>query len=187
MRSDARQNRERLLDVTIDLILEVGREPARDAVAARAGLGIGTLYRHFPDRQSLLHAAARHALERSIDAGEAGVAGSTDSFDALRRYLHAAIDHGIGAVNIIHPYLDEPDWPDLLDRAERLLTDIVRRAKRDHQLGPDFSERDIALAPIRFGRPLAIGLPLTEERAIAHRQLDIYLDGLRAQSSGHLA
>ena len=49
MRADARRNRERLLDAAIGLILEVGGEPTRDALAAHAGVGIGTVYRHFPD------------------------------------------------------------------------------------------------------------------------------------------
>ena len=70
MRADARRNRQRLLDVTIELILEVGGVPSRDAIAARAGVGIGTLYRHFPDQQALLHGVARHALEKSIQAAE---------------------------------------------------------------------------------------------------------------------
>lgn len=181
MRADAERNRERLLDATIELILEVGGEPARDAIAARAELGIGTLYRHFPDRQSLLHAAARHALERCIAAGESALANGTDSFDTLRQYLHASIDNGIGVVNLIHPLLDDPDWPDLSARAATLLTAIVRRNRRDRNVGPDFSERDVAYATIRFGRPLALGLTLAEERAVAHRQLDVYIDGLQRE------
>src|SRR5690606_16261340 len=50
MRADARKNHRRLLDAAIGLILELGGEPSRDAVADRAGVGIATLYRHFPDR-----------------------------------------------------------------------------------------------------------------------------------------
>jgi hypothetical protein len=45
VRADAQRNRQRLIEVTVELILEVGGEPARDAVAERAGVGIGTLYR----------------------------------------------------------------------------------------------------------------------------------------------
>src|SRR3954463_1751645 len=109
MRADARRNRQRLLDVTIELILHAGGEPTRDAVAERAGVGIGTLYRHFPDRQSLLHAAVRHALEKSIHAGEAVVESVPDGIGALREYMHLALDSGIGVVNIIHPLLEKRD------------------------------------------------------------------------------
>ena len=178
MRADARRNRQRLLDVAIELILQAGGEPSRDAIAERAGVGIGTLYRHFPDQQSLLHAAARHALERSIGAGEAVVENACDGVEALRQYMHAALDNGIGVINMIHPLLKNREWPDLLTRAGTLLKAIVARAIKDGNLGSDVSEKDIVFAMIRFARPLAIGLSPSEERAIAHRQLSFYIDGL---------
>ena len=175
-----RRNRERLLDSAVGLILEAGGEPTRDAIAERAGVGIGTVYRHFPDRQSLLHAVARHALVGTIEAGESIVATDVDSADAVRRYVHAAIDHGIGVVNMVHPLLDDPSWPDLQERAEAVLTALLERNERDRRLRADLSVADIVFATIRFGRPLAIGLPPDEDRQIAHRQLDRYVDGLRA-------
>jgi AcrR family transcriptional regulator len=178
MRADARRNRQRLLDVTIELILEAGGEPSRDAIADRAGVGIGTLYRHFPDQQALLHAVARHALEKSIGAGEAIVENARDGVDALRQYMHAALDNGIGVVNMIHPLLKRREWPDLHARARALLKTIVARAIKDGMLGNDVSERDIVFAMIRFARPLAIGLPPSVERAMAHRHLGFYIDGL---------
>jgi AcrR family transcriptional regulator len=181
MRADAQQNRQRLLDVTIELVLEVGGEPTRDAVAERAGVGIGTVYRHFPDRQSLLHATVRHALERSIHAGEALVGTVPDGIDALRQYMHVALDNGIGVVNIIHPLLEKRDWPDLRTRAAKLMRSLIARAAQGGSLRDDLSERDIVFALIRFARPLAMGLPATEERALAHRHLDFYIDGLCAQ------
>lgn len=186
MRADARQNRERILEVTVALILEAAGEPSRDAIAERAAVGIGTVYRHFPDRQALLHSVARYVLERTIDAGEAIVAANTDSLDAVRHYLHAAVDSGIGVVNMIHPLLEDTDWPDLQARAQSLMAALIERNRMDHQLRADLSVGDIVFATIRFGRPLAIGLPPTEDRAIAHRQLDRYIDGLRAGSSPKL-
>ncbi|QGZ38014.1 TetR family transcriptional regulator [Pseudoduganella flava] len=178
MRADALKNRQRLIEVAIDLILEVGGEPARDTIAARAGVGIGTLYRHFPDQQSLLHAAARHVLERSIAAGETLLDTVPDAAGALRRYMHAALDNGIGVVNIVHPLLENRDWHDLRARAGALLTSMVQRAVREGHVRSDLSERDIVFALIRFARPLAVGLPPKEERALAHRHLDFYIDGL---------
>jgi len=181
MRADAQRNRQRLIDSAVELVLEVGGDPSRDAVAERAGVGIGTLYRHFPDQQTLLHAVARHVLERSIGAGELLLETVPDGLDALRRYMHAALDHGIGVVNIIHPLLEERDWPDLRARAGALMTTMVTRARRDNALRAELSERDIVFALIRFARPLAIGLPASEERALAHRHLDFYVDGLCAR------
>ncbi|RRY11345.1 TetR/AcrR family transcriptional regulator [Brucella anthropi] len=178
MRADAQRNRQRLVEVTIELVLEVGGEPTRDAVAQRAGVGIGTLYRHFPDQEALLHAAARHVLERSISDGENLVETVPDGVDSLRRYMHAALDNGIGAVNIIRPLLQKPDWPDLRIRAVTLMKRLVEGAERSGALRDDLSERDIVFALTRFARPLALGLPADEERALAHRHLDFYIDGL---------
>ena len=187
MRADAQRNRQRLIEVTVDLALEAGGEPARDAVAERAGVGIGTLYRHFPDQQSLLHAVIRHVLEKSIGAGATLVETVPGGADALRQYMHMALDNGIGVVNILHPLLEKPDWPDLRARAATLMKSIVGRAAQEGSLRSDLSERDIVFALTRFARPLAVGLPPDEERLLAHRHLDFYLDGLCAEQPRHNA
>lgn len=178
LRADARRNRRRLLDATIALILELGGEPSRDAVAERAGVGIATLYRHFPDRQSLLRDVALDVIDRTVERGEAALAESSSGGEALRRYLHDAVDSGLGAVNVVHALLDHADWPDRRAAAQHVLDRLIDRARRDGAIGGDVTATDLALAAIRFCRPLAIGLDPAEERAIAHRQLTAYLDGL---------
>lgn len=182
MRSDARRNRRRLLDAAKELILEIGGEPSRAAVAKAAGVGIGTLYRHFPDQQDLLGGVALDVLDRTIAAGEAAL-DEADGGEALRRYLHAAIDIGLGAVNIVHPLLDNVDWPEQRTAAQNVLDRLVDAAHRDEAIPTAITATDIALATIRFCRPLAIGLDTAEERAIAHRQLDSYLDGLATETN----
>jgi len=178
MRADARRNRERLLDAAIALILEVGGEPSRDSIAARAGVGIGTLYRHFPDQQSLLTAVVRYALDRSIAAGENSLAEAADSLEALRQYMHAAVDRGIGVVNLVFPLLDKPHWPDLRARAEAMIHTLIERGQHEGRLRCDVTAADIVFATVRFSRPLAVGLSTADERALAHRHIDIYVDGL---------
>ncbi len=186
MRADARRNRERLLDAAVELILEVGSEPARDAIANRAEVGIGTLYRHFPDQQSLLHAVALHVLDRSVAAGESALADSATGVEALRRYMHLAIDHGVGVLNLIYPLLDHANWPEQRARAESLLHAIVDRAHREGLLGHDVTAKDIGFTIIRACRPLAVGLPPADERALAHRHVDICLDGLASEAPRRL-
>ncbi len=159
-------------------MLQVGGEPSRDAVAQRAGVGIGTLYRHFPDQQALLRAVALEVIDRSIEAGNAALDESSTGGEALRRYLHTAIDVGLGAVNIVYPLIEEPDWPDRRAAAEDLLARLAATARRDGAIGSDVTPTDLALATIRFCRPLAIGLDPADERAVAHQQLDRHLDGL---------
>jgi AcrR family transcriptional regulator len=183
MRADARRNRRRLLDAAIELILEIGGEPSRDAVAQRAGVGIGTLYRHFPDQQALLRAVVLDVLDRTIDLGETALAGSTDGRDALRRYLHGAIDAGLGVVNVVSPMLDRTDWPERRAAASEMLERLADAARRDGAVREGVGARDIALAAIRFCRPLAIGLDAGDERELAHRHLDTYLDGLAVEAT----
>jgi AcrR family transcriptional regulator len=178
MRADVRRNRRRLLDAAIALILEQGGEPSRDSVAQRAGTGVATLYRHFPDRQALLRAVVLDVLDRTIEQGDIALAESATGGEALRRYLHASIDTGLGVVNIVHGLLDDTAWPDRLAGARDVLDRLTEAARRDGAIGHDVGPTDIALASIRFCRPLAIGLDPGDERAIAHRQLDTYLDGL---------
>lgn len=181
-RSDADRNRARLVDAATELILEIGGEPSRDAIAQRAGVGIATLYRHFPVRQDLLRAVVLDVLDRTIATGKDALADTHRDGSALGRYLHAAIDTGLGVVNIIHPLLDDAQWPDRAAAAHDVLQALIRNARRTGAIGHDITTTDIAYAAIRFTRPLAIGVDRATEREIAHRQLDHYLAGLRADA-----
>lgn len=181
MRADARRNRRSIVDAAIEVVLEVGGEPSRDTVADRAGVGIATLYRHFPDQQTLLQAVAVEVLDRAISEGRAALEEETSGGHALRRYLHAAIDAGLGAVNIVHPLLDDHDWPEQRAAARDVLDKLVAAATDDGSADRELTATDVALAAIRFARPLGIGLTADDERAIAHRQLDRYVDGLAAR------
>ena len=78
----------------------------------------------------------------------------------------------------LHPLLDDTNWPDLQGRADLLMAELIGRGRRCQRLPDDLTVGDIVFATIRFGRPLAIGLAPAEDRAIAHCQLDRYVDGL---------
>lgn len=186
MRADAQRNRRRLIGAAAELVLHLGGEPAMDAVASRAGVGVGTLYRHFPSRQELLRAVVIDVVDRTIERGRSALAESSDGCEALRRYMHDAIDSGLGVVNIIHPMLETPEWPDRRTAAQEILDRLVEAARRDGAIGQGVTARDVAMATIRFSRPLGIGLDPATERDIAHRQLEDYLTGLAlsAQRSG---
>jgi AcrR family transcriptional regulator len=177
-RADARRNRRRLLDAAIALVLETGSAPSRDAIAQRAGVGIATLYRHFPDQPTLLRAVVVDVLDRTITLGNAALAHSASGGDALRTYMHAAIDAGLGVVNVIHARLEHRHSPDQRAAAQVLLERLIEAARTDGAIDQTVTATDIAIATIRFCRPLAIGLTPADDRAIAHRHLDSYLDGL---------
>lgn len=187
MRADAQRNRERLLAAAIELILEVGGGVPLDGIARRAGVGIGTLYRHFPDRQSLLEAVAHHVLDQSARAAETVLADASPTSEVLRRYMHIAVDSGLGALNLIYPLLEKPAWPARRARADALLQAIIDHARTQGQIRRDASATDIGFAIIRFCRPLGVGRNLSSERALAHRHIDTYLNGLAppARTSAH--
>ena len=178
MRADARRNRELLLDAAIEIILEAGAEPPLDAIARRADVGIGTLYRHFPDRDALIGAVARYALDLSMQAAETAAAETSDGFAALRKYMHTALDRGVGVLNLIYPLINDPDWTGRRAESAMLLDAMVERGKQDGLVRDDTRVPDIGFAIIRHSRPVATGLAVSDERAIAHRHLDIYIDGL---------
>lgn len=70
MRADARRNRDRLIAAAMALFAEQGTDVSLEAVAKRAGVGIGTLYRHFPSRDALVEAAYRSEVEHLCGAAE---------------------------------------------------------------------------------------------------------------------
>ena len=98
MRADARLNRERILSAAQDAIIEHGPEVSLDVIAARAGVGIGTLYRRFPNRTALFQAVVTGALGRIVDEEERALAEESGGWAALERYLRRALDLRVGAV-----------------------------------------------------------------------------------------
>lgn len=102
-RSDARRNEESLLDAAAAAFVASGVEaPVRD-IAARAGVGMGTIYRHFPTRADLIIAVYRHQVEACAEAGPALLATSATPHAALGRWINLFVDflvtkHGLAGV-----------------------------------------------------------------------------------------
>ncbi|MCO5065240.1 MAG: TetR/AcrR family transcriptional regulator [Rhizobiaceae bacterium] len=89
-RSDSVRNREKLLDAATRIFSAGGSQASLEAVAREAGVGIGTLYRHFPTRESLFEAVYRHEVDHLSELA-AELAREADPVDALRRWLHANV------------------------------------------------------------------------------------------------
>jgi AcrR family transcriptional regulator len=183
MRADARRNRDLVLAAAREVFIEQGVDAPLEDVARRAGVGIATLYRRFPDRQALMRGVALEVLREVTGEARAALAGEPDGFRALARYLHRSLDLRIAAVM---PILDgglDLDGDDDLRAARRELTpvyeEIVRRA-HEEGLRSDVGAGDLGLMVIRLSRPLPGTFARTFDDDLAHRQLDILLDGLRA-------
>ncbi|NUU24266.1 MAG: TetR/AcrR family transcriptional regulator [Streptomycetaceae bacterium] len=101
-RADARRNEQTLLDAAAAVFVESGVEaPVRD-IAARAGVGMGTVYRHFPTRADLVIAVYRHQVDACAEAGPALLAGGGTPYAALRQWVGLFVDflttkHGLAA------------------------------------------------------------------------------------------
>lgn len=89
-RADSLRNREKLLDAAREVFREGGSGASLEGVARRAGVGIGTLYRHFPTRDALFDAVYRSDVDALRDLA-VRLADEADPVEALRLWLHAAI------------------------------------------------------------------------------------------------
>ena len=102
-RADARRNEKALLDAAAAVFVASGVEaPVRD-IAAKAGVGMGTIYRHFPTRADLIIAVYRHQVEACAEAGPALLETSATPYAALGQWINLFVDflvtkHGLAAV-----------------------------------------------------------------------------------------
>lgn len=102
-RTDARRNKKSLLDAAAAIFVTSGVEaPVRD-IAAEAGVGVGTIYRHFPTRADLIIAVYRHQIEACAEAGPALLESGASPYAALGKWIDLFVDflvtkHGLAAV-----------------------------------------------------------------------------------------
>ncbi|KIF75084.1 TetR family transcriptional regulator [Streptomyces sp. 150FB] len=147
-RADARLNRERLVVTAREVFAESGPGASLNEIARRAGVGPGTLYRHFPNRQTLLTAVLRDRIETLC--GQAEELLTADSADeALARWLrafltHARVNQGMGSALMI----EGPEGPDALgvDCHQQILdaaTGLLTRAQRLGTARTDLTAGDL--------------------------------------------
>ena len=103
-RRDAQRNRERILEVARQAFSRSGANASLDDIAREAGVGPGTLYRHFPTREALLEAVYRSEMEK-LAAAERKFAGELPPVEALRAWLLLFVDY-IAAKQLIAPALN---------------------------------------------------------------------------------
>jgi AcrR family transcriptional regulator len=180
LRADARRNRERILAAAGELFAQRGREAQMEDIAAHSGLGMGTLYRHFPSKQALLTAMvgerfkgvaelAARAAEQVADPGEAFVA-------VLRGYLEAA--DGDAAFQLALMGSSELEWGDVKEEKAQfrgVVTGVIDRAVAAGRVRGDFTMADFAA--------LASGVIATMYfkpggNADWRRHLDLVLEGV---------
>ncbi|WP_053618146.1 TetR/AcrR family transcriptional regulator [Nocardiopsis sp. NRRL B-16309] len=116
-RADARRNQQALLTAAAKVFVASGVDAPIRAIAAEAGVGMGTIYRHFPTRSDLVIAVYRHQVEACAEAGPRLLAEADSPFTALRRWVDLFVDflvtkHGLaqamqsggGGFDALHAY-----------------------------------------------------------------------------------
>jgi AcrR family transcriptional regulator len=181
-RADSARNRQLLIDAAKAGFSDVGLDVSLEEIARRAGVGIGTLYRHFPTREAVVEAVYRHEVEHLAQAVpqllEASPAG-----EALHRWMHLFVDY-IATKRIIAPSLAAA-----AARASTLhatpaqlissaISALVKRAIADGDVRKDIDPTDLlrALVGVSYSNP-DVGW-----EASARRLVDILMDGLRRKS-----
>ncbi|MBN6042174.1 TetR/AcrR family transcriptional regulator [Amycolatopsis sp. 195334CR] len=101
-RADARRNEKTLLDAAAAVFVESGVDAPVREIAARAGVGMGTIYRHFPTRADLVIAVYRHQVDACAEAGPTLLAANDSPYAALTRWIDRFVDflvtkHGLAA------------------------------------------------------------------------------------------
>ena len=150
-RADARRNELVLLDAAAEAFVESGvQAPVRD-IAARAGVGIGTIYRHFPTRADLIVAVYRHQVEACAAAGPQLLAELDSPSEALTQWIDRFVDflvtkHGLAAVMrsedsgfaALHSYF--------LDRLVPVCEQLLRAASTDREIRREVSAFELMYA-----------------------------------------
>ncbi|MFJ8465575.1 TetR/AcrR family transcriptional regulator [Streptomyces swartbergensis] len=187
-RADALRNRERIVTAAREMFVEHGPEVPLDDIARRAGVGNATVYRNFPDRDALVREVVCSVLDRTVAAGELALAETGDAFEALERFVHTSADERISALcPMVSSTFDEnhPDLEAARERVERILQEVMDRAKTAGQLRPDVGVGDVLVAVAQLSRPPA-GTACFSADAFVHRHLQLFLDGLRAPARSAL-
>jgi len=178
-RTDALRNRERILEVAKDAFTRYGADASLDDIAKQAGVGAGTLYRHFPKRDALIEAVYRSEVEKLAVAANEFAAAMTP-LEALRAWLLLFVDY-IAAKHIIAPALNSvAGGPSRLYEGSRSLVqgaieELVRRAKKSGDVRRDVEASDLLRAVIGVSYVSSGG----DWQQSARRLVDILIAGSR--------
>jgi AcrR family transcriptional regulator len=178
-RADARRNRARLLAVATEALLENGDVPL-ETIAERAGVGIGTLYRHFPHRNALIEAAYRQEVEALCDSAPQLLRVGHPAVEALREWMgafvhYAATKRGMGAALRSAVGSDSPLFGETRARIVGALAVLLDAGRVDGTVRTDIDAEDV----MRAMGAVWLVPDGAEWDAQVRRLLDLVVDGLR--------
>ena len=177
---EARRNDARILEAARSVFVEDPSAPI-SAVAARAGVGIGALYRRYGSKEGLLRQLARDGLDRYLQEAEAAIEDGGDAWDVFARFMHRILDSEVLAItiNLAGTFMPTDDLMADSARAAELNALIVERTKASGGLRPEIEVDDLSLILEQV-----YALRLGDERRtreLRRRYLELVLAGLRTK------
>jgi AcrR family transcriptional regulator len=178
-RTDAVRNRERVLEAAKIVFSAGGPDASLEAVARTAGVGIGTLYRHFPTREALFEAVYRREVQHLADLAEQ-LKQEARPVDALRQWMRSnvkfvATKKGMLAALALAAYKNSELFSFSFDELTRAVGDLLARAIATGEIRDDISPEDLLRA--------LIGMCYLQDQpgwqASVLRLVDVFIDGLR--------
>jgi len=183
LRRDAQRNRDAILAAARQVFCDQGLEAPLEEIARRAGVGIGTLYRHFPSRVDLLDAVLADIVHAHVEVAEQALA-NDDAWDGFASYLEEtcrlqAANRGINdAMGMRFPRATTVEATKA--RLFELVAQVVSRAQQSGQLRADLTLEDLAFVTWANTRILQASRAASAPDAW-HRHLSFLLDGFRAE------
>jgi AcrR family transcriptional regulator len=180
LRTDAQRNRERIIEAARRCFAEHGLDVGVEEIARSAGVGMGTLYRRFPTKASLVHAIFEERLDELQPVLDEALA-SEDPWEGLVALLVAVVaqqveDHGFGQMVVLR-FGPEAIPDDVRRRVLGPVEELIARAQLAGMVRPDLIPDDVP-AIMRMAGATAIGSGRTADW---RRHVELLLDGLRAR------
>ncbi len=181
LRKDAALNRERLLAAASELFAQRGLNVTLNDIAHHAGVGVGTAYRRFANKDEVIEALFEDKVDEISRLAHEALA-KDDAWEALVSFLEDSLELHFGDRGLTQLMYDSGLGPERLKRARDLnaplLTEIVDRAKQQGSVRSDFDQSDIVFLQLA----LTAVMDSTRELApqLYRRYLTMILDGIRA-------
>jgi AcrR family transcriptional regulator len=181
LRRDAETNRARILAAAAALMAERGLDVGHNEIARAAGVAVGTVYRRFPDRSSLIDALYRDEVAAVVASARTAL-DIADPWRGLATFMTETVERLATSPGLRQLSTGSAHGHALGDHARSqiapVVTELLGRAHRAGVIRPDVTERDLALVPIMIGA--VIGSARHVDPDLWRRPLVIVLDGLRA-------
>jgi AcrR family transcriptional regulator len=181
LRKDAERNRQRILEAARDLFAEQGLGVTLNDIAHHAGVGVGTVYRRFPDKSVLIDGLFEERLAEMVAMMQAALADS-DPWTGVTRFLEGALALQARDRGLKDLILGSPDGLERVARFRAQLmplgAQLVQRAIDSGQLRPDVAVQDMALIQFMLGSVIDVAHDIAPD--LWRRYLDIVIRGLRA-------